>query len=180
MKDDEPINVLYRIKRGLSGYVSFLAACEMNQAFSEYLLYEPLLRILTARAYEAKCEVPCPGWSGDKGTRGDRKKIDFDVKGQNLRFAVEVKWARQKSIDVKNDYEKLCLYQQHIHGSRSFLCVFGRKSHIQDIVLRNGRFSEIGNAVYAEFGITRYGCRIYEAKRPNNGLQRIANKPGSR
>ena len=34
----EPLNVLYRIKRGLAGYVSYLAACEMNEAFSEYVL----------------------------------------------------------------------------------------------------------------------------------------------
>jgi hypothetical protein len=34
----EPANVLYRIKRGLSGYVSNLAACEMNESLSEYVL----------------------------------------------------------------------------------------------------------------------------------------------
>lgn len=40
----EPDNLLDRIKRGLAGYVSYLAACEMNDAFSEYVLYEPILR----------------------------------------------------------------------------------------------------------------------------------------
>ena len=34
----EPQNVLYRIQRGLSGYVSYLAACEMNSTFTEYML----------------------------------------------------------------------------------------------------------------------------------------------
>ena len=47
--------MLYRIKRGLSGYVSYLAACEMNASFSEYVLYEPILRILTARNYSVEC-----------------------------------------------------------------------------------------------------------------------------
>jgi len=51
--DTEPINVLYRLKRGLSAYISYLAACEMNQAFSEYVLYEPMLRILTAHGYNS-------------------------------------------------------------------------------------------------------------------------------
>lgn len=37
----EPDEVLYRIKRGLSGYVSYLAACEMNESFNEYVLHEP-------------------------------------------------------------------------------------------------------------------------------------------
>ena len=31
----EPRDVPYRIKRGLAGYGSYLAACEMNQAFSD-------------------------------------------------------------------------------------------------------------------------------------------------
>ena len=53
--------VLYRIQRGLAGYVSYLAACDMNKAFSEYVLYEPTLRILTAQAFTVESEYPCPG-----------------------------------------------------------------------------------------------------------------------
>jgi hypothetical protein len=54
----ERTDVLYRIKRGLSGYASYLAACQMNESFSEYVLYEPILRILTARpGTYADCEV---------------------------------------------------------------------------------------------------------------------------
>jgi hypothetical protein len=53
--------VLGRIKRGLVGYISYLAACEMNESFSEYLLYEPVLRILTVCKYKVKCEYPCHG-----------------------------------------------------------------------------------------------------------------------
>jgi hypothetical protein len=160
----EPSNVLYRLKRGLSGYISYLAACEMNQAFSEYVLYEPILRILTARGYTVNCEFPCPGLTKDGGRRGDQKKIDFDVRDHNSRFAVEVKWGRSNRLNVRGDYDKLRSYHTYIRGSRSFLCVFGRRSHIQNIVLKNGRFSEIGEAVYADFGVTRYGCRMYELK----------------
>ena len=55
----EPDYVLDKIKRGLSGHVSFLAACEMNESFSEYVLYEPVLRILTAtQVYEVKLSIP--------------------------------------------------------------------------------------------------------------------------
>lgn len=147
----EPHDVLYRLKRGLSGYVSYLAACEMNQAFSEYVLYEPILRILTARGYTVNCEFPCPGFKKDVSARGDQKKIDFDVTGHQLKFAIEVKWARYNRLDVKRDHDKLRSYRTCIRDSRSFLCVFGRRSHIQDIVLKNGSFSEIGKAVYADF-----------------------------
>lgn len=60
-KSTEPSNALYRVKRGLCGYVSYLAACQMNQAFSEYVLYEPILRVLMARQFVVECEYECPG-----------------------------------------------------------------------------------------------------------------------
>jgi len=144
----EPANVLYRLKRGLSGYVSYLAACEMNEAFTGYGLYEPIL--------------PCPGLENEVGQRGDVKRIDFDVGGHKLRFAIEVKWARTNQIDVKRDYMKLRSYRECVEGSRAFLCVFGRMSHIEHITLKNGSFSAIGKTVFAEFGVTRFGCRMYE------------------
>src|SRR5215216_3785587 len=89
--------VLYRIQRGLAGYVSYLAACEMNKAFSEYVLYEPTLRILTAQSYTVESERACPGFP-PKG--GDKKKIDFVVKGANpiVHFAMEMKWTKKRTI----------------------------------------------------------------------------------
>ena len=155
-----PSDVLYRIKRGLSGYVSYLAACEMNEAFSEYVLYEPTLRILTARGYSVKCESTCPGFP--KQGRGDRKKIDFEVTGNGCQFVLEMKWARQKRVNVSSDFEKLRRFREANRGARGFLCVFGRKSHLQSVTLNPGNFVERGAAVFAEFGVTRYGCRIYE------------------
>ena len=47
----------------------------MNEAFSEYVLYEPILRILTARGYAVQSEVLCPGIQQPK--TGDKKKLDF-------------------------------------------------------------------------------------------------------
>lgn len=158
----EPSNVLYRIKRGLAGYFSYRAACEMNQAFSEYVLYEPILRILTARGYSVNIEFPCPGLARRGSGRGDQRKIDFDATGHNCRFALEVKWARRHLLDVGPDHEKLSAYGAHVKDSRSFLCVFGRRSYIERIVLRNGQFIERGEPVFADFGVTRYGCRVYE------------------
>jgi len=134
----------------------------MNEAFTEYGLYEPILRILTARNFSVTCEFPCPGLEKDVGQRGDVKRIDFDVSGHKLRFAIEVKRAKTNQIDVKRDYMKLRSYRECVEGSRAFLCVFGRMSHIEHITLKNGSFSAIGKTVFAEFGITRFGCRVYE------------------
>lgn len=171
-KNIEPTDVLFRVKRGLSGYISYLAACEMNQAFSEYMLYEPILRILTARGFSVTCEYPCPenakktGQRGNRDERGDKRRIDFHVtsKNLNLDFAIEVKWVKRKQVDVKKDFDKLRLYHRHVKDSRSFLCVFGRQKYIKNIVLRNGNFSEKGKAVYADFRKTKFGCRIFELK----------------
>ncbi len=156
------IDVLYRIKRGLSGYISYLAACEMNEAFSEYVLYEPALRILTARGFHVKCEYPCPGFN--KNGPGDYKKIDFVAMGNTEKFAIEVKWVKKAKINVSVDVEKLQKFNEHNHTSRAFLCVFGRKSHIENLSLGKNGLKEQGKAVYAEFGVTKYGCRIYELK----------------
>ena len=159
----EPADVLYRIKRGLSGYVSYLAACEMNESFSEYVLYEPILRILTARHYLVECEVECPGVA--QPHTGDRKRLDFVASRDNVRFAVEVKWAQSRSIDVSNDHSKMAAFLKCGSAKeRAFLCVFGRESHIGRLALKPHLFEERGHAVVARFGKTRYGCRIFELR----------------
>lgn len=167
IEDTGCIEVLDRLKRGLAGYISYLAACEMNKAFNEYILYEPILRILTARGYAVECEYICPGEEHRTG-RGDKKRIDFHVTGNGLSFAIEVKWSKKKSISIRDESKKLHEYLDHFYGSKAFLCVFGRKSHLQTILLSG--FAEgtaviqIGEAKFADFGKTKYGCKVYELK----------------
>src|SRR5712664_9153 len=105
MKTKEPTNVLYRIKRGLAGYISYLAACEMNQSFSEYVLYEPILRILVARGYKVDCEYACPGMA--HSATGDKKRIDFHAVGHSLQLAIEVKWVKSNRPAIETDLAKL-------------------------------------------------------------------------
>lgn len=156
----EPSDVLYRIKRGLAGYISYLAACEMNQAFNEYVLYEPILRILTARGYTVQSEVVCPGVRQPK--TGDKKKIDFVARrSKKLTCAIEVKWARKSKPRIDSDLEKLSACLSAEPRWKAFLCVFGRKSQITKLQLPSN-LRERGDAVIAEFGKTRFGCRVYE------------------
>ena len=159
---------MHRVKRGLVGYVSYLAACEMNESFSEYMLYEPTLRILTAQRWQVQCEYPCPGYP--KQGAGDFKKLDFVcTDGQRGSFGIEMKWARKAKLSVASDMEKLQKYIQATPGSRGFLCVFGRKSDIEHLVLSAEGITERGNAIYAEFGVTRFGCRNYEVRASSSG-----------
>jgi Holliday junction resolvase len=158
----EPGDVLFRIKRGLTGYVSYLAACEMNQSFSEYVLYEPTLRILTARGYSVSCEYECPGY--ERVGPGDKKRIDFVANRNDVQFAMEVKWARQNRIGITGDVAKLLAFRRHFPMSSAFLCVFGRKTHIEDLAYLDRTLTERGQAIFAEFKSTKYGCRIFELR----------------
>lgn len=164
MEHKEPTEVLYRLKRGLSGYFSYLSACEMNEAFSEYMLYEPMLRIINARGFDAKCEYRCPG--SDAAGRGDKKRIDFHVEGKGLTFAIEAKWAKHYKIDLKDDCAKLELYCRNNKNARAFVLVFGRLTFLKDLELANLTrgfyFKERGTPVFALFGRTKFGCRIFE------------------
>ncbi|MEA2325270.1 MAG: hypothetical protein QOE68_229 [Thermoanaerobaculia bacterium] len=161
----EPTDVLYRIKRGLSAYVSYLAACEMNQAFSEYVLYEPILRILMARGFSVQCEYECPGIV--HLNQGDRKRLDFFATGYSLELAIEVKWARSKSPRIQRDVEKLRAVLLAKPDAIALLCVFGLRSNLAKLQLGVRGLKERGTMVVADFGTTRFSCRIYQLHRPN-------------
>lgn len=156
----ETAEVLSRVKRGLSAYVSYLAACEMNEAFSEYVLYEPILRILTVRGYTVRCEVECPGIA--QPTVGDKKRLDVYAYKGDSRFALEVKWAKSSKPNVSSDVQKLRALLAAEPDTRPLLCVFGRKSHIESLNLDIGDNRERGKFMYADLRITRYGCRIFQ------------------
>jgi hypothetical protein len=132
----------------------------MNEAFSEYILYEPMLRILATQGYTVECEYAPVEWQ--TGQRGDHKRIDFYATRDALKFAIEVKWAQAASLNVREDFLKLEAIHQIVPDSRSFLCVFGKMSNIQDIRLIDGNFKEVREPVYADFKKTKFGCRIYE------------------
>lgn len=161
-KYDELTDVLYRLKRGLAGYVSYLAACEMNQAFSEYVLYEPILRVLTARGFSVQCEYECPGT--ERNGPGDKKRLDFYASGHSITLAIEVKWAKSKSPKVKKDLEKLRALHAAEPSTYPLLLIFGRKSCLDELELGDPDLTERGKPRIADLGKTRFGCRVFELK----------------
>ncbi|MGD0168716.1 MAG: hypothetical protein ABSE54_03225 [Smithella sp.] len=159
-KDDKIArDAIFRVKRGLCGYVSYLAACKMNQAFSEYVLYEPILRILTARNYVVSCEYVCPGIA--QPARGDKKRLDFYATRSESSFAIEVKWLTSSILSIEKDTEKLQAFHREVPNALAFLLIFGRKSYIEKIYIDRNIYKEWGKAVYADLRKTRYGCRVY-------------------
>jgi hypothetical protein len=136
----------------------------MKQAFSEYLLYEPILRILVAAGYSVCCEHPCPGIE-HSGT-GDKKRLDFYAKrtdeGQTRELAIEVKWMRKKKLDTVSDEEKLRSFLDAKPEGIALLCVFGVERRLGELALSKDQFKERGKPVYAVLRKTTYGCRIYQ------------------
>ena len=162
-RHSEPKEALYRIQRALAGTVSYLAACDTNVTFSEYILYEPILRILMTCGYAVQCEFPCPGIP--RHVRGgDHKRVDFEAKSPEAHFVLEVKWPKKitTTLDVKRDHQKLLAFREANPEAFSFICVFGRYNHISKVRLSPNSFSEPLEPVFALFGRTQFGCRIFE------------------
>lgn len=82
--------------------------------------------------------------------------------GNGAHFAIEMKWARTKRLNVDSDVEKLRRFRTSNVGASGFLCVFGRKSFLEKHSLRPAGLREQGAPVYADFRKTKYGCRVYE------------------
>ena len=160
------------IKRGLCAYVTYQMACQMEQSFSEYSLYEPILRILVAGGYSVECEVAL----GKKvPRRGDHKRLDFVAKPlpqkgdlfceERGSFALEVKWVKELRPKIKPDLKKLTDYRTQ-QGGEAFLCVFGQKHFIEGLELGDANLGEVGRLVCTNFGKSRneYSCRIFDLK----------------
>lgn len=168
----EPYEVIFRIQRGLTGLISYLAAAESNTIFNEALLYEPTLRIFAAKKYGAECEVVCQGV--EQPARGDKRKIDFLATNQAGagRIALEIKWPRknkttgQFDFDVSNDVEKLRGTLAASQADFAFLCVFGIKSVLEEVAVNHDGFEEALMPQYADLWRTVYGCRVFQLRTP--------------
>jgi hypothetical protein len=136
----------------------------MNSAFSEYVLYEPILRILIARGYSVTCESPFPLFERPVKKRGDHKRIDFVAVKPRLQIALEVKWAKTRKVNVKKDYEKLRAFKKKHPRSHAILCVFGQWNATHNLSLSGGAFAPRLKPIYALMRATQYGCHIYQLK----------------
>lgn len=120
--------------RGLVGYVSYLAPCRSAAIYTEYLLYQPILRIAQAQGYDVKSEVAV-----EQGPRGDACRIDFAMrkasgdKNAPWTIGVEVKWPDRARLDCSRDAEKLNLFVQQNPTATGYLLVFGTGKIIENV-----------------------------------------------
>ena len=142
--------------RGLVGYYSYMATTNSNTIYSEYLLYEPLLRIFQAKGYKVHCEFAIK-----KSGVGDNKRIDFYVKKDLKEFAIEIKWAKRKTININNDINKLKECNK-LYGANGYILVFGYFNILNKLKFsHNNKYINYGKIVYWDSGRTNYAARWF-------------------
>jgi hypothetical protein len=149
------VALLNPICRGLVGYVSYLATCDLSTVYTEYLLYEPIARIAKSHGYTVRCEVPV----GTKTHRpGDLPRYDFKFTKGGRSIALELKWWRTKnSGDVTNDVKKL----KASNSTERFLLIFGRSKIVSHRKAKSDgkAISRGGKPVSWDAGKTNYAAR---------------------
>lgn len=159
--------------RGIVGYISYLAACRCREIYSEYLLYEPILRIGMAQGFAVSAEVPVDrdeliALLGRETHRdrevGDLPKIDFALErgGERpTRIGLEVKWAKKRIVDVTKDIAKLHVFGKD-HDALGYLLVFGKASVVEELELKGAKVLNRQNHVLSWRTVgTAYAARWY-------------------
>lgn len=123
-------NTIVAIGEGLLGKLLFNSKIDISEAYSEYMLYEPIVQI-AKRNWKVESEVSVE--SLKKKGRGDNPKIDFiltDRENNNRCIALEVKYAKgvKSKISVDSDIKKLLAFKNDMiskdtKGYKDFLAV---------------------------------------------------------
>jgi hypothetical protein len=121
MKGPKPRNLIVSLTEGLLGYLIYQSRCGLHEAYSEYLLYDPTVRIAKDKGWQIKSEFIVD----TKLSKGDKKRIDFlfTDKINNTLIGLEVKYLKNKNslISIANDLEKLNSLQNHVEYNK-MLC----------------------------------------------------------
>lgn len=135
-----PLALMKAISDGLTGFMAYEARCGMAQAYNEYFLYGPIVRISNHREWRIESEWPhAKGNFNQVSRKGDHERIDFlfrakskDSDAADLWVALEVKWAGDKvsRLNVAKDVQKLQSAAANFDGKnlKSFLLIVGRHS----------------------------------------------------
>lgn len=119
MDSKKPLGLIHALADGLTGYMTYESRCGMSEAYNEYYIYYPIVRIANHLSWRVKSEWPhMKGSQFDKGGPGDHKRIDFLFSMEDKEektnktiswVALEVKWTKQqlRSMDVEKDVAKL-------------------------------------------------------------------------
>jgi hypothetical protein len=145
-------NTIVAIGEGLLGKLLFNSKIDISEAYSEYMLYEPIVQIAN-RNWSVQSEVSVE--SLKKKGRGDNPKIDFvltDPENNNRCIALEVKYAKsvKSKISVDSDIRKLLAFKNDMisKDTKTFLMIFWKEHANRDKHLN--RISTIKHKRYYE------------------------------
>ncbi len=111
--------LLHALSDGLTGYMTFESRCGMSQAYTEYLLYGPIVRIANHLDWRVESEWPHTKTNTAKVTRGDHQRIDF------LFWHIKESDAGWVAIEVKCfGFVHLSFSPNRTKNTGSFLCLF--------------------------------------------------------
>lgn len=145
MRMDKTKGLMISIADGLTGYMSYQARCGMSEAYSEYLLYDPIVRIVKDK-WKIRSEYSVIHTVG----RGDDKRIDFFIESTDKKIvvALEVKWLPSKlakkaiakkkpnksSVSFDGDLKKLRAIKADNKGKdvNCFMVLAGKHMKIED------------------------------------------------
>jgi hypothetical protein len=148
-------SILEPLCRGLVGYISYLSSCQTSTVYSEYLLYEPILRIAQTHGYSTRCEVPVGAFNSG---RGDKKRIDFLLEKGEEKIGIEVKWIKKNTINITNDVDKLVKNHKETEAL-GYVLVFGRSSYFNNLTpTANRKPISKGKLVKWDPGRTKYSA----------------------
>lgn len=93
---------------GVTAHLATQARTGLSTAYSEYLLYSPIVLIASHLKWHVRCEYKLPR---KKAGAGDNPRMDFvfEYKPKDIAVAMEVKWPRDptKAFSVAGDVKKL-------------------------------------------------------------------------
>jgi hypothetical protein len=111
-KSDWAKGIIAAISDGLTAYMTLQARTGLSPAYSEYLLYDPVVRITKHNGW-----IPISEFAVETHKRkGDKKRIDFllvNKKNKRQALAIELKWfvSSSKKVKIEGDLEKLSNYK---------------------------------------------------------------------
>ena len=130
MARDWALGMMQAIGDVLTAYLTVQARLGLWPAYSEYLLYDPIVRVARYRGWAVECEVPLPK---PVGIRGDSKRLDFRLRRgrttkKSLLLEVKSRPSSRGRVDIVRDVEKLRdQLRREARGSRAFVLIAGRE-----------------------------------------------------
>lgn len=166
-KGPKPKNLIAALSEGILGYILYQARCGIQDAYSEYLLYDPVVRISKDKNWKLKSEFTVEEIDG----RGDNRKIDFlCTSGYNsdIKVGIEIKYLKdsKSSLSVQNDSDKLlklknCVEYTKLYG---FILIAGKHTDYNiNIIERQKEKYALEQYYKVEFTNqtnTRYGVTV--------------------